>query len=202
MSPRKYTLGRREQTVEETRRRIVEATFACHSEKGILATSYEDIARKADVALATVYRHFPTVNDLVTGCGAHVLRIIAPPSASVFNGARTRNERLAVYIDEIFAFWGRAHMLETAIRDAPYVPAIQDFLDEIDKLVTYLGGMALGDDASSEDLTYLLTFTDFYVWKAFHARGLSTEAPRIITEIVHSQIGERAIVHEQERGKP
>lgn len=195
MTPRKYRLGKREQSVGETRRRIIEATFACHAENGVLATSYEDIARKADVALATVYRHYPTLNDLVVACGVHVLAIIAPPSASIFDGKLTRNERLASYVDAMFALWGRAPMLETAIRDAPAVPALQDFLDQLDQLIAYLGGMAVGADATTEDLACLLAFCDYYVWKSFNAHGLGPEAADLITEVVLTRIGEGAAVH-------
>ena len=41
--------------MEETRRRIVEATLALHTEKGMFDTSWRDIARRADVSAATVY---------------------------------------------------------------------------------------------------------------------------------------------------
>ena len=44
-------MDKRKEAVEETRRSIVDATVALHAEQGILATSWEDIARKADVAL-------------------------------------------------------------------------------------------------------------------------------------------------------
>ena len=36
-----------------------------HLEQGIVATTWEDIARRADVATATVYRHYPTLDELV-----------------------------------------------------------------------------------------------------------------------------------------
>ena len=39
MSPRRYRLERRAETAAETRRRLVEATFALHAERGISATT-------------------------------------------------------------------------------------------------------------------------------------------------------------------
>jgi AcrR family transcriptional regulator len=44
--------------VADTRGRIVEATLALHSEKGMFDTSWKDIAKRADVSVATVYKHF------------------------------------------------------------------------------------------------------------------------------------------------
>jgi len=67
MAPRKYQLRKRSEAVEETRRRIIDATFELHNEKGVLATSMQDVAERSDVALRTVYNHYPTVDDLVEG---------------------------------------------------------------------------------------------------------------------------------------
>jgi AcrR family transcriptional regulator len=69
LGPRSYRMNRRRADVEETRRRITEATLALHAEKGIFGTSWRDIARRADVSVATVYKHFPTLEELVPACG-------------------------------------------------------------------------------------------------------------------------------------
>ena len=65
MAPRKYTMDKRKAAVEETRQRILEATLALHSEKGIFGTSWQDIAHRADVSVGTVYKHFPSLDELV-----------------------------------------------------------------------------------------------------------------------------------------
>lgn len=49
--------------VEETRRRILEATYACVARDGLDAVTLEAAAREAGVARATVYRHFPGGRD-------------------------------------------------------------------------------------------------------------------------------------------
>ena len=56
MSPRKYSMDKRKAAVEETRQRILEATLALHAEKGIFGTSWQDIAKRADVSVATLKR--------------------------------------------------------------------------------------------------------------------------------------------------
>ena len=61
MAPRRHDLGNRAELKHLMRRRIVEATFELHSEKGVVDTSMQDIADRADVALHTVYRYFPTI---------------------------------------------------------------------------------------------------------------------------------------------
>src|SRR6185436_7320251 len=95
MSPRRYVMESRARTAEETRQRIVEATFALHAERAIGDTTMKDIAERADVGLGTVYHHFPTYNDAVRACGAHTFAISAPPDATIFSGAKSLEERVA-----------------------------------------------------------------------------------------------------------
>ncbi len=94
MTPRSYSLGKRTALKEQTRHRIVEATFELHSEKGVVATSMQDIADRADVALHTVYRYFPTMDDLVSGCAKRVEAHMAPPEPEVFSGIGDVDERV------------------------------------------------------------------------------------------------------------
>lgn len=52
--------SRHERRKAETRRRIVAAATALYAEHGYLETSVEDIADSADVAVRTIYTHFPS----------------------------------------------------------------------------------------------------------------------------------------------
>jgi AcrR family transcriptional regulator len=58
MSPRPYRLGVRADAVDETRQRVVAAARERLSESGYHGTSVDDVARRADVARATVYHQF------------------------------------------------------------------------------------------------------------------------------------------------
>ena len=48
---------------DDARQRIVEATYACVSRRGLAKTTVEDAAREAGVSRATVYRAFPGGRD-------------------------------------------------------------------------------------------------------------------------------------------
>jgi AcrR family transcriptional regulator len=105
-------MTRRAADVEKTRRRIVEATMELHGEKGMLETTLQDIARRADVALGTVYRHYPTLDDVVAACGDAWFDLYPLPEpdeiAAVFHGARSkraRAERLAHALGEFYRDW-------------------------------------------------------------------------------------------------
>jgi AcrR family transcriptional regulator len=73
-------MDKRKAAVAETRRRILEATLALHAEKGIFGTSWQDIAKRADGSVGTVYKHFPSLNELVPACGELAYAITRPSS--------------------------------------------------------------------------------------------------------------------------
>ena len=72
-------MSRRKRAREETRRRILDATIELHTEKGILGTSWKSIAERADVAVGTVYNHFPDLDELVLACGELLMQRLEPP---------------------------------------------------------------------------------------------------------------------------
>ena len=93
MAGREYRMRKRAEGFDATRERIVEATAALHYEQGVGATSYVQIAERAGVGPATVYRHFPTLGSLVEACGVTVWEAIQPPlpenAPALFAGLET-----------------------------------------------------------------------------------------------------------------
>lgn len=187
MAPRKYDLNKRAAAVEETRRRIVDATFELHSEKGVLATSMQDIAERADVALRTVYNHYPTVEDLVSGCGEKVMAMLAPPHTEIFEGVGMLEARLQRLVQELFAMYERApSMIEVARCEQGRVAKLGEFVAILDTTQMELVSEALrpfipGPRAVRETAA----LTDFDVWKAFNQRGISTHQA---ADVVHRSL--------------
>lgn len=77
-------MGRRTESVQQTRRRILDAAIGLFEEDGLRGTSVGRIAERADVTRATVYHHFDTklgliealVNDAADSAGlAEILAI-------------------------------------------------------------------------------------------------------------------------------
>src|ERR687890_883061 len=122
LAPRKYSMDKRKAAVEETRQRILEATLALHAEKGIFGTSWQDIAKRADVSVGTVYKHFPSLEELVPACGELMYAITRPPSLEdaprIFAEATSLDERLGRLVEELFAFYERgAPYIETDFQE-------------------------------------------------------------------------------------
>ena len=72
MPPRPYNSETRRRKQAELRERIAAAAAELHAQQGAVATSNADIARQAGVSLPTVYSHFPSQDDLLGACTAHV----------------------------------------------------------------------------------------------------------------------------------
>src|SRR5438093_12453937 len=105
MAPRTYRMTRRAAANAETRRRIVDAAIALHAEKGILGTSWPDIARRADVALGTVYRYFPSLDQLVPACTSENAALVRPPGAGIPTGLTHSVEPIGPLTQADLAFY-------------------------------------------------------------------------------------------------
>ena len=106
MAPRAYNLDTRRQQQSELRSRIVAATAEMHAAKGVVATSYADIAERAGVSLPTVYSHFPTPYELIKACTGHVIAGAPALPIEQILGApdlHTAAERLVAGMDRLYA---------------------------------------------------------------------------------------------------
>src|SRR5215472_12446816 len=103
MAPRRYRIEGRLKAMEETRRRILEATVALHAEQGVLATTYAQIAARADVAIPTVYKHFPDLPRLVAACTCHVGALAPAMDPEMFEPGSALEARIAALVAAAFA---------------------------------------------------------------------------------------------------
>jgi AcrR family transcriptional regulator len=179
MSPRRYDMSKRAASVEETRRRIVEATIELHTSQGILATSWEEIARRADVAPATVYRHFPTLDELLPACGELGRRRLALPSheeiAERFRGTRSRRERVRRLVDELFGLYERGgDVLRAVRRERALLSPLQKDHEEIEERLDALTAAALEPlELGEHEIAVVRALTDYDVWAALRERGIT-----------------------------
>jgi AcrR family transcriptional regulator len=176
MAPRKYELGKREAAREATRERIIAATFELHREKGVVATSMHDIAARSDVALRTVYNHYPTIDDLVRGCGRKVTALLAPPTPAIFDRIDTLDERLRVMIDALFAMYERGgDYIDLARREQAIVRPLAPFVEADADARTGLAREALRPFTTrAHEVSAVAGLSDYYVWKALTQQEMTT----------------------------
>ncbi len=165
----------RARAYEATRERIVQATFEMHRTKGVAATTFSDVAARAGVAPATVLRHFPTMGDLITTCGAHVWEWLELPSPeAVFRGIETPSERLRCLVQEICGIYSRGEEpIEGGRRDRRVVPELDLFLRRLDDVLAQLVREGLAPLRPNEaTLRLAMALLDYGVWQALRRRGL------------------------------
>jgi AcrR family transcriptional regulator len=190
VTPRKYTMDKRRAAVEATRRRILEATLALHAEKGIFGTSWQDIARRADVSVGTVYKHFPSIEELVPACGELMYAITRPPSLDdapeIFAGAGSLEERLERLISELFDFYERgAPYIETDFQERR-LPAVAEWEAYMRATIAGLVREALvpagPDERAVQAVSALLDFSTF---KSFLDREIQKDqAAKTMNEVL------------------
>jgi AcrR family transcriptional regulator len=208
LAPRKYNMDRRREAVEATRQRILEATLALHAEKGILGTSWQDIARRADVSVGTVYKHFPSLDELVPACGELMYAITRPPSLEdapeIFAGADSLEERMGRLISELFAFYERgAAYIETDFQERQ-LPMVQEWEAHMRATIAGLAREALQPVGPDEDTVGAVSaLLDFSTFKSFVDRGIQKErAAKTMNEVLVCWIEAYGVIVDSERGSP
>jgi AcrR family transcriptional regulator len=184
-------MSKRQDAMIETRHRIIEATLSLHNEQGVVATSMQDIASRADVALGTVYRYFPTIDDVVAGCGQRVMALLNPPALDVFAGTEDVPSRIRILTTQLFAMYERgARQIEVARCQQHEVPALARAVAAwAEHQQTLLREALRPLVANTSDRQILTALSDFYVWKAFVDRGISTQrAAAVIADAALAQL--------------
>jgi AcrR family transcriptional regulator len=178
MSPRKYDMTRRASAAAQTRRRIIDATRELHGEQGIAATSWDDIAARAGVGVGTVYRHFPSLDELIPACGEISMQAIALPDPqgvpSLFDGVDAAADRIERLVREAFAIYERGAPQLRAIRNEPDVhPSVAEAGEELEASLTALVDAAVEPSGiTPADRAVVRAMVDLGTWQALRDQGL------------------------------
>ena len=173
-------MSRRTASRDETRNRIVEATAKLHGERGVLGTTWQDIAREADVSVSTVYAHFPSLNELLPACGQLVMSRVRPPTAGdadeIIGDAHGTRERLLRVARALFSFYERGGpLIEVDVRERQ-LPGMREWEESQRATVAALVRAALADEApTAAGLRLISAFVDLPTYKALRTRGVSTK---------------------------
>ena len=176
MNRRSHPGGRRAEAAEETRRRIVEATFALHEEQGIAATSMKQIAARAGVSVGSVYHHFPTYEDAINACGKHTIETFPPPGPEGFAGLRSVEARVTRMLQDLFDYFARLPVLERVRCDQHLMPALRAFVAAEEATRRALIGQAFATPLTPRQLDLAAAITDPAVQRALARAGWSNDA--------------------------
>lgn len=175
--PRQYSLGKRAAAKADTRARIVSAALEIYRDRGMAAASTRAIARRADVAPATVRNQFPDPRALAASVFDAVLGELRPPTPEILDGAADLAERLRRLSFELAAFyergqpWWRAYEREPELIQA-WSGGLDRYYADIEQLMRAALGPLASDERSLAVVAAVIGPPTFF---ALRARGLSSD---------------------------
>ena len=200
MSPRRYRMSARAEGVRETRQRIVDAATELHAVKGVLATSWEEIAQAAEVAPATVYRHFPSLAELIPACARSVFDVARPPTlgeaGAKFAALETPHQRFAQLVTDSCHCYVRGEAwLHAARRERDLVPSIGEVVTLQEQALAVLVQACLQPQrVGRRSFELLCVLCDFPFWKSLVGAGTPRRAvPEAVMTLITATLDKEAI---------
>lgn len=194
----------RADAVAETRARIVEAAKALHTDNGVRVTSWDDIAELAGVSSSTVYRHFPSLTELVPACARSVFDIIEPPTIAdartMFADRSSPADRLEQLVRDSCACYRKGRgWLRAAHRERDLVPELHAALRVIEDSLEVLIEAATDRPLPGSRRHVLFVLSDFPFWWSLTDRGVGDQqAEDHIVRLVRAEVSGIATTSNQE----
>ncbi len=163
-----------------------------HGTVGPARTTVSAVAREAGVQRGTVYRHFPTEEDLFEACTAHYWAQHPGPDPSAWSTISDHGERVRWALGEMYAFFAEVEpMLERTSRDAALVEAMAEprarFLGYLDAVTgAILAGRPERGKARRRLRAAIAHAVSFGTWQSLvRQQGLDqTEAAAVMAAMV------------------
>ncbi len=170
--------------LQEVRSHIVDAAMALHADRGILGTKPADIAARANVALTTYYKYFPSPGTLVQACTTRGREILPPPDpGTITRGAQDLAGRIAAMVRTLFDYYqAREPFLYTGRTEERFIPELQPVLAGQRAARDACVQAALAQTATSRETAAVATAAaDFWTWRTLRRdAGLTQE------EVIHA----------------
>jgi AcrR family transcriptional regulator len=107
MAPRSYVLGKRADTADATRQRILDATVEIYRDIGIPATTLKAIAARADVSRGSILHHFGSADGLLGAVLDSILDTLELPDPAVLEAMDSRDDRVRTFVGDMVDFQER-----------------------------------------------------------------------------------------------
>jgi AcrR family transcriptional regulator len=174
---RHYRLRKRADAMQDTRRRITEAAVELHGSVGPARTTMSAVAERAGVQRQTVYRHFPTEDDLFDACSGHFAERHPRPDVEAWRAIADPAERLMTALDELYAYYEETEAMYTnLVRDetlvapvASRLPRFRAYLDGAARVLA--AGWGARGDRRALVVAAARHAVDFHTWRSLARDG-------------------------------
>jgi AcrR family transcriptional regulator len=177
--------------------RITEAAVRLHTSVGPSATSMSAVADEAGVTRLTLYRHFPSKDELFVACMGHWRALHPPPDPESWRPIPTLEARVRQALGEIFRWYAEnGDDLYPIYRDAAHTPASNRRARQAtnDRMADAILG-DVGPGAVARRLRAAIGHVvGFWTWRSLVVdQGLSTkDASAMAAEFVLSATADRS----------
>lgn len=178
--PRTYTLKRRAEQQQETRRRIVEAAIDLHGRVGPARTSLSQVAERAGVQRNTLYAHFPDERSLLLACSALSLERDPMPDSTDWRATPAGEERLLTGLAAVYAWYARnADLAGCVLRDAEVHPLTREIAKM--RLGPYMAAYetVLGAGLDKKQRAVLRVALSYFTWRSLERDSALTSADAV-----------------------
>lgn len=163
-------MGRRADTVDQTRQRITEAAVRLHTTVGPSATSMSAVAEEAGVTRLTLYRHFPSKDALFGACMSHWRSLHPPPDPVAWHEIAALEDRARRALSDLYRWYGaNGDDLYPIYRDAAYTPESNQRARQAtsDRMITaVLGDTEASGGARRRVRAVLGHVMSFWTWRS------------------------------------
>ena len=184
---RPYRLGKRQASVDQTRRRILEAAVAEYSEHGIDDTTMLAVARRADVAAGTVLYHYPepeALADAVVDMWIEGADLPDPPEVAE---ELALNERADLLVSTVFEMYDADHPAATIYLRNPQHPAMRKLQHYWDDRLTEVVNSTLGTHLTKTDKLVIAALIGGQFLASLSRRGIhGNELSETISRLIAS----------------
>ena len=149
--------------------------------------------------MGTVYRHFPSLDELIPACGEISMQVVALPDPqdvpALFDGVDAPAERIERLVREAFAIYERGAPELRAIRNEPDVhPNVAEAGEELEASLTALVDAAVERSGiTPTDRAIVRAMVDLGTWQALRDQGLGpAEAVDAVSRMLAAQVANSA----------
>lgn len=180
---RPYRMGRRLETVQQTRGRIAAAAFDLHATIGPARTTISAVAERAGVQRHTVYHHFPDLTSLFRACTDHGIRVTRFPDPAAWGTIADPATRLHFALGELYGYYRvNAQLIGNVMRDMPLVADIggtEAFEDRMGQMfMTLTQGWTVGEAVRLSLQAAIGHAMAFATWHSLTEHGIADDQAR------------------------